>query len=115
MKYRYPTLSDEGRVTHVLVPVEDYLRMQAADDAKDLETTFPIDVAHPVLNGTSPIRAWREHLNMTQAELAKKTGKTAAAISRLEDPNRTPRIATLRELAAAFGLEHENMLIKLYD
>lgn len=116
MEYRYPTVMKDGKVTDVIVPVEDFLRMEAAAAEKmEGEAFTPMEVAHAVALGTSPIRAWREHLKLTQEELAKRMGKTAAAVSRLEDPDRKPRIGTLREIVAAFGLEDENKLIKLYD
>ncbi|UZP68965.1 helix-turn-helix domain-containing protein [Desulfovibrio mangrovi] len=116
MEYRFPTVQEGGKVTHVLVPVEEYLRLEdAARSVGEGEVFFPIDVSHAVLGGVSPIRAWREYLHLTQEELAKRIGITAAAISRLEKPDRKPRFSTLISLAEALELEDENMLIKLYD
>jgi len=39
----------------------------------------------------SPIRAWREHLNSTQAEVAERMGITQAAFAQKEAPDAKPR------------------------
>jgi len=114
MEYPYPTIMKDGKVTDIIVPVEDFLRMESASAECEGEAFTPMEVAHAVALGTSPIRAWREHINLTQDEPGKRMGKTAAAVSRLEDPDRKPRISTLREVVAALELDDENKLIKLY-
>ena len=48
------------------------------------------------------IRA-RLECNMTQAELAEKSGIRQSNISRIENGNAIPRLATLKELAGAMG------------
>lgn len=52
------------------------------------------------------LREWREHLFVTQAELSERSGVSERAIIRLERPNGpTPRISTVRKLAAALEVE----------
>ncbi len=51
------------------------------------------------------VREAREHLGITQAELAKRIGSTQPAMARLEAGGSTPSFATLRRIAAALGLE----------
>ncbi|MBQ2615470.1 MAG: helix-turn-helix transcriptional regulator [Synergistaceae bacterium] len=50
------------------------------------------------------IRSLREELNLTQADLAKATGLSQSAISRLEDGSRWPRKGTLLRVCNAFKL-----------
>ncbi len=50
------------------------------------------------------IKAWREHLGMTQKELAEKANITQPAIAKLERHNSNPRQATLKKIAAAMQL-----------
>lgn len=105
-----------GKNTDVIVPVEEFLRMKSATVETTEDNFFiPLEIAHAVALGTSPIRAWREHLNLTQDELGKRMGKTAAAVSRLESPDCNPRIGTLQEIATALQINDENKLIKLYQ
>ena len=50
------------------------------------------------------LRAWREHLALTQDEVAARAGMKQPALARLERGESTPRTATLRRLAEAMGL-----------
>ena len=51
------------------------------------------------------VREAREHIGVTQAELASRIGSTQPAIARLEAGGSSPSFATLRRIAAALGLE----------
>jgi HTH-type transcriptional regulator/antitoxin HipB len=51
------------------------------------------------------VRQAREHLGITQADLATRIGSTQPAIARLEAGGVTPSFDTLRRIAAALGLE----------
>jgi HTH-type transcriptional regulator, cell division transcriptional repressor len=42
---------------------------------------------------------------ITQAELAKKAGITAAALARIENNQSDPHVSTIRKLADALGVE----------
>lgn len=61
-------------------------------------------VKRNVLENTPMIKAWREHLGMTQKELAEKANITQPAIAKLERHNSNPRQATLKKIAAAMQL-----------
>lgn len=58
--------------------------------------------------GVSPMAAWREHLGLTQAEVASRIGITQAAYAQMERVKQ-PRKATLGKVAAALGLEVEQL------
>ena len=51
------------------------------------------------------VRQAREHLGITQADLASRIGSTQPAIARLEAGGSIPSFNTLRRIAAALGLE----------
>lgn len=51
------------------------------------------------------VRQTREHLDMTQAELAARIGSTQPAVARLEAGGVTPNLDTLHRIAEALGLE----------
>ena len=55
------------------------------------------------------IKAWREHLGMTQQEIAVKAGVTQPAIAKLERPGASPRKTTLKKLANAMRLSIEQL------
>ena len=51
------------------------------------------------------VREAREHIGLTQAELATRIGSTQPAIARLEGGGVTPSLDTLRRIAAALSLD----------
>jgi len=58
--------------------------------------------------GVSPMAAWREHLGLTQAEVASRMGVAQAAYAQMEWAKQ-PRKATLDKVAAAMGLDAEQL------
>jgi HTH-type transcriptional regulator/antitoxin HipB len=51
------------------------------------------------------VRKAREHVGLTQAELAARIGSTQPAVARLEAGGSAPSFAMLRRIAAALGFE----------
>ncbi|QQG66329.1 helix-turn-helix domain-containing protein [Desulfobulbus oligotrophicus] len=80
--------------------------------------TTPFDVAeslvpNEVVNLTfdrewTPMRAWREYLGLTQAEVATRAGITQAAYAQMETVER-PRMATLKKIAQALGITPDQL------
>jgi len=68
-------------------------------------------VERHVLNGISLVAAWREHLGMTQAEVARRAWMKQSSVVRIERGDSRPRHATLRRLATAMGLRPEQLLV----
>ena len=58
--------------------------------------------------GVSAMAAWREHLGLTQAEVAARIGITQAAYAQM-DRVKQPRKPTLEKVASALGLEVEQL------
>ena len=57
----------------------------------------------------SPARAWREHLHLTQAAVAKRMGMSQAAVAQFEAAGGKLRKASRDKLAAALGLTGEQL------
>ena len=55
--------------------------------------------------GGELLREMRQQQNLSQRELAARTGTTQASISRWEREERSPTVQQLAALAAAIGLE----------
>jgi len=71
---------------------------------------FPQDVVEAnVVRGDSLPKAWREHLGLTQAEVARRAGMSQPAYAKLERPGARPRTTTLRKIARAMGLSLEQL------
>ncbi len=58
--------------------------------------------------GVSAMAAWREHFGLTQNDVAVRIGITQAAYAQMERVKQ-PRKATFEKVAAALGLEVEQL------
>tara|TARA_Y100000310_G_C20107371_1_gene545541 strand:+ start:178 stop:390 length:213 start_codon:yes stop_codon:yes gene_type:complete len=56
------------------------------------------------------VRVGRAFAGITQTELARRIGKDASYISRIEAERRSPSLATLEKIAAALSLEVYQLL-----
>lgn len=103
----YPTLTIEGR-TYVLLPIEEFATLTGRSP-RIPEGATPWEIVKRTINeDISKVRAWREYLGLSQAEVAERMGVTQAAVSQLESAKR-PRKATLEKFANALGLSLEQV------
>ena len=95
----------DGKPAFVVVPYEQFRRMQGGF----ARGTVPNEVVNISFErSVSPMAAWREHLGLTQAEVAGRIGITQAAHAQMERAKH-PRRATLDKVAAASGLDAEQL------
>jgi DNA-binding XRE family transcriptional regulator len=119
--------TDHQIVTHngtpvaVVIPYEEYLRLTGNEDAEDREDILsdaaieavrndPHAVPDAVVgmmlkNKFSIIRAWREHLGLTQGNVARAMGISQSVYARMESGKVRPRISTLRRISKALGVD----------
>ena len=104
-------LTHNGSPAFAVVPYAEYLQlMEYAGARPDEEVTLPHEVVKmSTLGGMSLIRAWREHLGLTQEEVARRMGITQPAYAKIEGGKNQPRIATCKRLAMAMGVEWEQL------
>lgn len=102
----YQTIKDSsGAIQYVVVPYEEFLRLENKQ-----EHWVPNEVVERVIMGKlTPIRAWREQLGLTQAEVAARMEISQAAFAQLEAPGTKPRKSTLRRVAQAFDIQLEQL------
>lgn len=75
----------------------------------NLQNAIPSEVVSLIFdNGFTPARAWREYLQLTQEECARKLRISQAAYSQLETSN-NPRKTTRNKLATALGINPEQL------
>lgn len=75
----------------------------------NLQNAIPSEVVSLIFdNGFTPARAWREFLQLSQEECARKLGISQAAYSQLETSN-NPRKTTRNKLATALGINPEQL------
>lgn len=101
----FQTIYHSGRPAFVLVPYEEFESIRPLLIKNSIKDGIPQEVveAH-VLHNVPLIRAWREHLGLTQETVAERSSMKQPALARLERGDVKPRKATLLKLVAAMGL-----------
>jgi DNA-binding XRE family transcriptional regulator len=75
--------------------------------------TLPHEVMGFIINKKmTPIRAWREYLGMTQADVAARMGVTQATYAKMESGKTSPRVATLKNIALALDIHYFQLDLK---
>ena len=98
-------VGSDGKPAFVVVPYDQFRRMRGGFS----KGTVPNEVVNLAYErGMSPMAAWREHFGFTQAEVASSMGVAQAAYAQMERVKQ-PRKATLEKVAAAMGLEVEQL------
>ncbi len=94
---------------------DELLAARAAQEHDPDAPTVPGDVVHAILDGTHPVRAWREYRGMTQEELARRAGTSKAYISHIERGMRQPALALTGALAAALDAPLEALVNEIAE
>lgn len=74
---------------------------------KSPSETFPDKLAEALLDGAHPIKAFREHRSLTQAQLAAAIGTSSVYISQIERGERRAGRKLLLKLSKALGVERD--------
>lgn len=89
----------DGSPAFVVVPYATWLAQRDREQA-----LVPNEVVNLVFDHEwTPMRAWREHLNLTQTEVAARAGISQSAYAQMETAA-NPRPATLHKIALALGI-----------
>ena len=106
----------DGKREYAIVPIDVFERlMEAAEDRDDIALydaakaaddgiRIPAEVAHPILDGVHPIKAWREYRKLTQQSLADQVGISKPFLSQIEGGKRVGSIKVLSALAKALDV-----------
>jgi len=90
-----------GEPAFVVIPYADYVQSQAAEAGK---AYVPHEVVSMMIDNDWTItRAWREHLGITQEEMAARLGISQSAYSQ-QEANQRNRKSTRARIAAALGI-----------
>ena len=92
-------LGADGRPAFVVVPYQEFVKN--FEQAQDLVPHAVVQLAFD--QGMSPAKAWRTHLQLTQAEVARRMDVSQSAYAQLEaKPNL--RKTSRERIAAALGI-----------
>ncbi|MET3234355.1 UNVERIFIED_ORG: DNA-binding XRE family transcriptional regulator [Burkholderia sp. 1263] len=88
----------DGKPAFVVIPYADYIAEHQAERGM-----IPHAVVSRTVDGATPARAWREHLGLTQAEVADRLGVSQSAYAQQEAGERL-RKSSREKIAAALGI-----------
>ncbi len=109
MKPRLWLVDDEGRTTHVLVPLDEYREWMRLSPGQ--EAAFPHEVVVRHTECGSLVRAWREYRGLTEADMAGLMGLDVDAYRRLETPEADLGFGMLKRVARALKLSVEHLIL----
>ena len=96
----------KGKPAFAVIPYAEYLALSTKR-----APTIPNAVVGKVINkDMTPIRAWREHIGLTQSEVARRLGISQSAYAQ-QEAKENLRKATREKIAAALGIAPEQLAI----
>lgn len=130
---QYQTIKDHnGKDLFVLVPVAEFEQLTGGDkygfpldDETDEDLTeitsesdefddiaFPAEIAFIMIEkDVNSLGAWRIYRNLSQQEVAEKTGLSQSAISQAERKGNRPQKRTREKLAKIYGCTPEQLAV----
>ncbi|MCU0597792.1 MAG: helix-turn-helix domain-containing protein [Desulfobacterales bacterium] len=103
-------IKQNGKPAFAVIPWNEYQKLLHNQISYESDIWFPNEVVKANVRGDSLIKAWREYLKLTQAELASKAGMKQSALARLESNAINPRKSTLMKLAEAMGIKVDQLI-----
>jgi DNA-binding XRE family transcriptional regulator len=79
-------------------------RLESGDDE-----LIPLGITERRLRGEAALRSWREHRNLTQEKLAKKSKVSRALIAAIETRRKAGSVNTWKKLGAALDVSWEHL------
>jgi DNA-binding XRE family transcriptional regulator len=106
-------IEQNGKPAFAVIPYSEWMQLLENQKQPVIDTTglIPHAVISRMLDSEiTIIRAWREHLNVTQATVAERLGMTQPAYTQIENGKR-PRKTTLLKIANALGIHLEQLSV----
>ena len=109
----------------VTILKDEYVRLKALEkDLGDLQSVskilqrldageeelLPPEVVDRLLDGAAPLLFWREHRNLTQSELARRSKVNRIQTVDIETGRKTGSVTTLSKLAAALNVNIDDLV-----
>lgn len=88
----------DGAPAFVVIPYAEYMA-----NRRDDRGLIPHEVVSRTVDGATPLRAWREFLGLTQAEVADRLGISQSAYAQQEKSERLCK-SSREKIASALGI-----------
>ncbi|GKT12962.1 MAG: hypothetical protein ISEC1_P1954 [Thiomicrorhabdus sp.] len=106
----YQIIEQGGKPAFAVLPYDVFMGLIGKQSVIEDGLIPHAIVERNLLNGVPLVKCWREHLGLTQSELADKAGMPQSSVARIEaNSNINMRKNTLESLALAMGLTVEQL------
>ncbi len=108
---------------YVVLPIKDYLEMTSfLEDVEDRAavdralvdyqkgTTVPGEVVNAVLDGVSPLRAWRKSRGFTLERLARRVGVSKSYLSQIENNRKSGSLNLYRQISIVLNVSVDDLI-----
>jgi DNA-binding XRE family transcriptional regulator len=93
----------DGKPAFVVIPYDEYRKSLIEERG-----LIPHEVVSATVDGATPVRAWREYLGLTQAEVAARLKISQPSYAKQEN-SESLRRSTKEKIAAALGITFEQL------
>jgi transcriptional regulator with XRE-family HTH domain len=110
----------QGAAQHAILPWDKYQALMQAAKADEApapirEPALPAEVRRGIAEGKHPVRAWRDHRNLNQGQLAALVGISRAYLAQIEGGERTGTLEVTARIARALGCLIEQLIAPIED
>ncbi len=104
-------IEQDGKPAFAVLPWSEYEKIRPLLEKDKAAKGIPQKIVERhILEDVPLVKAWREHLGISQIQLAAKAGMKQPALSRIERGEINPRRETLLVLAKALELDIEQII-----
>lgn len=116
-------IEKDGQPEYAVLPFEDYRRMiDLLDDNSDRAAidralredeagdTIPGEIVNAILDGATPLRAWRQHREFTLEMLADRIGVSKEYLSQIENGQKSGTVDIFRRLSNVLDVAMEDLV-----
>jgi transcriptional regulator with XRE-family HTH domain len=105
----------QGAAQHAILPWDRFQALIQAARPENaapaiLQPPVPAPVRQAIADGTHPVRAWRDHRDLNQAQLAALVGISRAYLAQIEGGERTGTLDVTARIARALGCLIEHLI-----
>ena len=112
----------DGQRQFAVIPIEVFNRLAAfAENAEDIALfdaaiaadgglRIPSAVANAIINGTHPVKAWREARGFTQDTLAEKAGISKAYLCQIENRKRKGALKSFLAMSKVLDVPFQELI-----
>ncbi|MDE0436044.1 MAG: helix-turn-helix domain-containing protein [Bryobacterales bacterium] len=122
MNEQVQIIRKDGEPEYAVVPYREFERLyEASEMAEDVEAydrakatadiiTVPGEVVHRLVDGENPVKVWREHRGLKQAELAERLDVSKGYLSQIESGKKDGTVNLYRKISRVLEVSLDELI-----